>query len=214
MNDQNWKSTHIDAIERGGNRWIPIRKHFDIRSFGVNAWTAQEEGGDVIGEHVEDSGHEELYVVSAGHATLSIDGAEVDAPTGTLVYVKPEASRKAVAREAGTTVLSIGAKPGEAFEVRGWEVTAEMWPLYEAGEYERAAALLQGALEQDPSDQGLLYNLACMEALAGRPEDAIEHLSEALTGAPERYLEMARADSDLASIRDDPRVAELLSPRS
>jgi len=214
MNDQSWRSTHIDDIERRGNRWIAIRKHFDIRSFGINAWEGKEEGGDVVGEHVEDSGHEELYIVMKGHATFTIDGAEVDAPAGTFVYVKPEASRQAVAREAGTTVLSSGAKPGEAFEVRGWEANAEIWPLYEAGDYDGAAALLQSALERDPDDQGMLYNLACMEALAGRTDDAVQHLTAALKDAPERYLEMALNDSDLESIRDDPRVAELLSPRS
>lgn len=37
-----------------------------------------------------------------------------------------------------------------------------------------------------PSSAGDLYNLACAESLAGRPEDALE------------------ADSDLAAIRDHP----------
>ena len=192
MNDQSWNSTHIDDIDRAGNRWIPVRKHFDIRAFGINAWQAKAEGDDVVGEHTEDSRHEELYVVTEGHASFTIDGTEVDAPAGTYVYVRPEASRKAVAREAGTTVLSIGATPGEAFEVRGWEVNAEMMPLYEAGDYAGAAALLDRALEKDP----------------------VGHLTQALADAPERYLEMARNDSDLASIRDDPRVAELLAPKS
>jgi tetratricopeptide (TPR) repeat protein len=130
------------------------------------------------------------------------------------VYVQPEASRKAVAREAGTTIVSIGAKPGEAFEVGGWEVNAEMMPLYEAGDYAGAAALLERALQDDPGHQMLLYNLACMEALSGRKDEAVGHLGQALGGAPERYFEMARNDSDLESIRDDPRVAELLAPKS
>lgn len=214
MNDQSWKSTHIDDIERAGNRWIPIRKHFDIHAFGVNAWQGKAEGDDIVGEHTEDSGHEELYVVTEGHASFTIDGTEIDAPSGTYVYVQPEASRKAVARAAGTTVVSIGAKPGEAFEVRSWEVNAEMMPLYEAGDYAGAAALLERALQNDPGDQMLLYNLACMEALAGRKDEAVGHLGQALDGVPERFVEMARNDSDLDSIRDDPRLAELLAPKS
>src|SRR5439155_11084272 len=135
-----------------------------------------EVGGDVIGEHVEESGHEELYVVTAGHATFTVEGDEIDAPEGTYVYVQPEASRKAVAKAADTTVISIGAKPGEAFEIQNWEANAEMWPLYEAGDYEGAVAVLTKALERE-RDQGLLYNLACMEALAGHKDDAVSHLS-------------------------------------
>ena len=43
-------------------------------------------------------------------------------PQGTIVFVRdPSANRKAVAREAGTTILSAGGKPGEAFTVSDWE---------------------------------------------------------------------------------------------
>ena len=87
----------------------------DIRSFGVNAYVAEEPGVDVIGEHDEvDEGapqHEELYFVSEGHATFTVNGDEIDAPAGTFVFVRdPAATRKAVATEAGTTVLVIGSK--------------------------------------------------------------------------------------------------------
>lgn len=205
MNDKTWKSAHVDDIERGGNRWIAVRKHFDIGAFGVNAWEQKDKGGDVIGEHTEDSGHEELYVVTQGHATFTIDGDEVDAPAGTYVYVKPAATRKAVARDAATTILAIGAKPGEVFEAQAWEVNADMWPLYEAGDYAGAAAVLERALEKHPGHHMLLYNLACVEALGGRKDEAVEHVRQALAGAPEQFLEMARNDSDLDSIRDDER---------
>lgn len=206
-----WKSTHIGEIERTGRFWRPVRKHFGLRAFGVNAWVAESEGDEIIQEHSEeDSGHEELYVVTDGHATFTLGGEEVDAPTGTYVYVAPETSRKAVAKEAGTTIISIGAKPGEAFEVQNWEANAEMWPLYEAGDYEGAIAVLEKALERERQG-ALVYNLACMEAMLGRREDAVEHLLESLEGAPERFIETARNDSDLDSIKDDPRVVELLS---
>jgi tetratricopeptide (TPR) repeat protein len=203
-----WETARLDEIGRPRSRWIPIRRHFDIRAFGVNAWVGETEGDDIISEHEEDSGHEELYFVSAGRATFTVGGQELDAPAGSLVFVRdPKTTRKAVAREAGTTILAVGAKPGEAFEVMGWESNAEMWPLYEAGDYEGAAAVLRAALEQQP-DPGLYYNLACMEALLGEKDDAIEHLREA-AGIP-RFQELAASDSDLDSLRDDPRFASLL----
>ena len=106
--------------------WKPIRIHLGIRAFGTNAYIAREPGQQVVGEHseVEESGtrHEELYYVARGHATFTVEGDEVEAPEGTFVYVPdPAATRGAVAREAGTTVLCFGGTPGEAFEVSAWE---------------------------------------------------------------------------------------------
>jgi Tetratricopeptide repeat len=211
MTDRGWQTARIDEIPRMGGRrtWIPVRKHFDVGAFGVNGWTA-DEGEDVIGEHVEEgSGHQELYFVSAGHATFTLNGEEVDGPAGTLVFLDdPKTKRKAVAKEPGTTILAIGAKAGQAYEVGSWESTAEMWPLYEAGDYEAAAAILRTALEGDPDDTGIHYNLACMEALMGNPDQAFEHLGH-VAKAP-RLKETAANDSDLDSLRDDPRFAAMV----
>ena len=104
----------IDELEaydvaEGGLTWRPVRRHFDIRAFGVNAYTAERAGQRVVEEHREESGHEELYVVLTGRATFKLDGEEHDAPAGTLVHCLPGTLRGAVAAEPGTTVLGIGA---------------------------------------------------------------------------------------------------------
>lgn len=106
--------------------WHPVRIHFGIQSFGTNAYVARASGDRLVEEHSEreESGtqHEELYVVAAGHAVFTVEGEEVDAPAGTLVYVPdPDALRSAIAREPGTTVLCFGGTPGEAFSVSPWE---------------------------------------------------------------------------------------------
>ncbi len=106
--------------------WKPIRHHLGVRAFGVNAGVAPRAGDWVVEKHTEvqdgAAGHEELYFVASGHARFSIDGEEVDAPVGTLVFVPdPETLRSAKAQEAGTTVLYVGARPGSAFEVSSWE---------------------------------------------------------------------------------------------
>jgi tetratricopeptide (TPR) repeat protein len=182
-----WQTARLDEIQPAGRFWVPIRKRFGIGAFGVNAWIAEAEGDEIVGEHAEDTGHEELYVVIKGRATFTVGGAEIDALAGTIVFVRdPETVRGAVAREAGTTILTVGAKPGEPFEVSNWEANAEMWPLYEAGDYDGAKAVLIKALERGP-DTGLLYNLACIEARLGRSEEAIEHLRQALEGAPDGF---------------------------
>lgn len=107
-------------------RWAIIRSHFGIESFGVNAWTSNEAGQTVINEHDEaDNGHEELDVVMSGKATFTVDDETVEAPAGTMVFVRdPAVKRTAVADEEETTVLALGAKAGEAFTPSNWERSA------------------------------------------------------------------------------------------
>jgi glyoxylate utilization-related uncharacterized protein len=108
-----------------GAVWKPVRHHFGVQAFGVNAWTARSSGDEVIEDHDETGnapGHEELYFVSSGHATFTVDGDQVDAPAGTFVYLPtPGVRRKAIAKEPGTTVLAVGGWPDRRFEVSAWE---------------------------------------------------------------------------------------------
>jgi quercetin dioxygenase-like cupin family protein len=185
--------------------WSPIRRTLGIEAFGVNAWTAAEAGAVVIQEHDESSGHEELYVVVSGHATFTVEGEELDAPAGTLVFVRdPNAKRGSVATEPGTTVLAIGAKPGEPFHPMPWEENADVLPLFGQGRYAEAKARLVEALERHEADGGLLYNLACAEARLGETDAALQHLAAAVEERPD-LSKLAREDEDLAAIRDDPR---------
>jgi tetratricopeptide (TPR) repeat protein len=197
----------LDEIERDGS-WKRIMGHFGIEAFGVNAWIAEAPGDEVVNDHDEErSGHEELYVVLSGRATFTVDGRDVDAPSGTLVFVnEPQAQRKAVAAEAGTTVLAIGAKPGEAYQPLGWEWSSEAFPYFGSGEPERAYELLAAADTEHPGSPSVLYNLACAEALTGRTEEAVEHLRRAVE-LYEPFAEIARDDSDFDSIRDHPGYA-------
>ena len=106
-----------DLVE---GEWKPVRYHFGITAFGTNAYVAREAGELIVEQHAEER-HEELYVVLAGVARFTLDGDEVEARACTFVFCPPPVVRKAVAAEPGTTVLAIGAVPGAAFEVSGWE---------------------------------------------------------------------------------------------
>jgi tetratricopeptide (TPR) repeat protein len=186
----------------------PVRLHFGINSFGINAYSARA-GERVIEEHDElghgAGRHEELYFVATGHATFELGGEEVDAPAGTAVFVRdPAVRRGAVAKEADTTVLVVGGVPGRVFEPSPWEAWLAAKPLLDAGQPDRGAAVFLQALERHPGNSNVLYNLACFESLAGRPDDALAHLTEAIELDP-RMREWARADEDFAAIRADPR---------
>jgi hypothetical protein len=133
MTEKGWKTAQLSEIEPLPGRppdlegWLPIRHRLGVEAFGVNAWLGREAGDEVIEQHDElnpddADNHEELYLVIDGHATFTVDGEEVDAPRGTLVFVKdPSLVRRAVAAQAGTMVLAIGATPHVAYKPSPWE---------------------------------------------------------------------------------------------
>jgi len=212
-------ATHLDDIEKR-DTWFPIREHFGIGAFGTNAYQAKEAGDAVIGEHTElMAKHEELYVVVNGHATFEVDGEEIDAPAGTLVFVSdPGLRRGAVAKEAGTTVLVVGATPGEAFEISPWEESwregQEAMALYREQRYAEAADVLREAVQRFPDSGGLFYNLACFDSMAGAaPGSVAASLSRSIELYP-GFRDYAREDSDFDPVRDDPAVKELLEVTS
>ena len=92
----------------------------------------------------------------------------------------------------------------------GWEVWAQVNPLYEAGRYAEAADQAGAIVDEHPEYVAPLYNLACCESLAGRSEDAIEHLRRAIEAWPD-FRELAAKDSDFDPIRDEPAFKELVS---
>ena len=105
-----------------------IRRHFDVQAFGVNAATG-EAGDEMIEEHHESddeanqtNGHQELYVVMSGRAVFTVDGEEIDAPTGTIVFVRdPALLRSARATADGTAIFMVGVPVGVPYTVSRWE---------------------------------------------------------------------------------------------
>ncbi len=211
MNDKpNWKVARLDEIERRG-RDIPVREHFGIQAFGINAYTPGEDG-TLINDHDEaGSGQEELYIVLDGTATFEIDGETVEAPPGSLVFVGPESRRTAT---GDGTILAVGATPGQAYEGILW---GEAWPFhsesmeaYGEERYADAFEAVRGGLERVPDHAGLHYNYACFSTLAGETgDDTFAHLRRSVELLP-RFREEARRDEDLAAVRDDPRFEEAL----
>jgi hypothetical protein len=68
------KLDEIEQISDGRCPWRPVRHHFGIASFGVNAWTGRDAGDRISNEHDEADENEELYLVQRGRATLKSRG--------------------------------------------------------------------------------------------------------------------------------------------
>ncbi len=77
------------------------------------------------------------------------------------------------------------------------------------GEVERAKRWLKRALEMNPDDSVLLYNVACNFANLGETEEAIGFLERAV-GHGMVSAAWMRNDTDLVSLRADPRFQVLL----
>jgi len=184
--------------------WKPVRRTLGVTAFGINAYTAANAGDEVIEDHDETPlGHEEIYAVVAGHATFTVDGEEVDAPAGTLVFLDdPKQQRAARAVEAGTTVLAIGGMPG-THEVSAWEYIFPSLPARHAEDWDTARQILEDAIAEN-DHPSIHYHLACVEARAGNRERALDELRVAVDRRP-RLLAPMREEEDFASIRDDPR---------
>jgi tetratricopeptide (TPR) repeat protein len=205
------KVVRLDEIEPtpiAGVNWRPLRSTLGIRAFGINAYTA-EPGEHVVEPHDESGGgagrHEELYVVLSGRATFTCGEETVDAPAGTCVFLDdPAERREAVAEEPGTTVLAIGGRVGEPYEVSPWEYYFGGHRLRLQGQPGEELALLDEGLERYPEHGSMLYAKACALAVAGRREEALEFLERSIA-QDERARAWAADDEDFASLRDDPR---------
>src|SRR3954454_1144307 len=132
---ESFVAVHIDAVPSGPARGPgiaelkPVRRHLGVEAFGANARVARAPGEVLVMPHNERAngpfgtdGHEELYVVLRGRATFTVDGREVDAPAGTLVFRRdPALERSAVAAAPDRAVLAVGGAPGLAYRVAAWE---------------------------------------------------------------------------------------------
>lgn len=185
--------------------WHPIRRRFGVSAFGINAYTAEHVGELVVETHTEEQlGHEEVYIVVNGRARFKLNDDVLDAPAGTMVFIRdPAIEREAIAEEPGTLVLAVGGKPGAPYETSAWETVFYAIPAVRDERWDEAIALYEEALAERPEHVPLLYNLARTESLAGRPDEALQHLQQAVALEPDRAAN-ALTDTDFAAIRDLP----------
>ena len=77
------------------------------------------------------------------------------------------------------------------------------------GNHEQSLGWARRALEMDPTDSGVLYNVACAYSLLGKPQEAITCLEQAIANGfgHKAWLEH---DADLNSLRSEARFQTLL----
>ena len=81
--------------------------------------------------------------------------------------------------------------------------------LCRPGRPEEGLFWAEKALEIDPEDAGVRYNVACLYSLEGRSNDALRCLAEAFDRGFHNK-EWFENDPDLNPLRSDPRFQELI----
>jgi tetratricopeptide (TPR) repeat protein len=195
-------------VEYLGSNLLPVRYKLGLRAFGSSGWAA-DEGGQLIPPHAEDPGNEELYVVVRGRARFTVGEETADASAGSVVFVPPGIERTAVAEEDGTIVLAAGATVGNPWEGGNWDTFAIADAHRREGRVDEGREVLRKGREDRPDSWAMAYNSGCWEALAGNPEAAIEHLRRAQELNADGVRPYLEEDSDLDSLREDPRFQEL-----
>jgi hypothetical protein len=116
-------------------------------------------------------------------------------------------------RRFATTVvlllIAAGAVAQTEYETLREPALRRLGAQLQANQIEAARGDLADYLARFPGDALMQYNLACLDALAGAGETALIHLDAALA-AGYRNLDRVLTDPDLASLANDPRVAERL----
>jgi adenylate cyclase len=83
--------------------------------------------------------------------------------------------------------------------------------LARQGNPEKGYDWARRALAIDQQEPSILYNVACVYALLGKTEDALECLAKATKEHGAFFKNWAAKDSDFDSLRTDPRFHALLS---
>ena len=182
-------------------RWTPLRKHFGVTAFGINAYTATEAGQDVVQEHTEERlGHEELYVVLTGRATFVLDGEEPRRPAGSVVFLRdPTVKRYARAEEPGRR-CSRGRQAGTARGL-GLGVLLRRLRVADDGDYEGALAELDAGLARSaPTTRRCSTTARGILSRAGRLDEARAAL-DPRARARSGLHRWADEDDDLAALR-------------
>jgi tetratricopeptide (TPR) repeat protein len=100
----------------------------------------------------------------------------------------------------------------EAFPAYWAETSRNLGLAYgAAGDYAAGIEMLLSVVAAQPEDADAAYNLACLLALQGQSEEALEHLARAIGLDEQRYRALAAEDEDFASLREDPRFQALVA---
>jgi hypothetical protein len=130
-----------------------------------------------------------------------------------LLLLSPWLPAAAPAPEAGPEELLKSApssQPTEQDRRRARELTRRSLELLHDGKFADAEPVLLDALAIEPDHTTNLYNLACVKARSGKPDEAIDYLERAGEAGYTDFIHLAR-DPDLDGLREMPRFRQFVA---
>ena len=111
---------HDEELERAYGKWVLVRRSIGVSSFGLNA--VELPPGESIPEHDETNrGHEEVFLVLEGEATIAVDGVDHPLRAGSFARLAPEPKRTVRNDSASVArVLIISAPVASGYEPLEW----------------------------------------------------------------------------------------------
>ena len=205
------KIEEIEEIDDGREPFRPVRHHLGITSFGVNSWTgARGRRPDHQRARRGRAGRERGAVRRRQRAReVRARRRERGCPGRHARLREARLKRTAYAEEPNTTLLAIGGAPGRGVRARRLGALGAAQCRLSGGQVRRGRRPRPGARRGQPEYAGLLYNVACAESLAGRKEDAIEHLRRSLELSPA----LPRDGEGRRGLRAAPRRARVQGAR-
>ena len=135
--------------------------------------------------------------------------AKLPAPEDEMSFFDMQALLETIRALTDTVIKQMASEAKDAvtnahLDEKADEVADKGVEAYQQKDYKAALEYTKKAHDAAPADSRIMYNLACFHALEGNKDDALAWLEKAVEGgfrAPKKIAE----DSDLDSLRDDPR---------
>jgi mannose-6-phosphate isomerase-like protein (cupin superfamily) len=120
------KLDDVPVVPTADGRWQALNAPLGITGFGINAFNVDTDEDTDSAHDETGSGQEELYIVVAGRAVITVGGTPYEAGVGTIVSaIDTSEIRSFRALEDGTRIVCIGSAPGSGDEGYGdWIVPA------------------------------------------------------------------------------------------
>jgi quercetin dioxygenase-like cupin family protein len=113
MKVEDFESAQSPGVPEGLFRYAG--KSLGVRAWGMNVLTLPP-GWERYPEHDHgDDGHEEVYVILRGAATLHVGQHQVELAQGTFVRVGPSEPRRIVPGPEGVMFVALGGTPGKPY---------------------------------------------------------------------------------------------------
>ena len=105
------------SIESFRGMFFKIRRALGTTAFGINE-VRLPAGAEGIEHDETETGHEEVYIVTRGGGTFTIDGETVEVGAGDYLRVDAKARRIVGAGAEGITFVVVAARPKPAYDGR------------------------------------------------------------------------------------------------